>query len=68
MAGLSFAALLGEWMPLPMQTTQNGQSPSKSNKWIIRTDDEANLLIAPRPCLSNAVITVRDSLLDIKPV
>jgi hypothetical protein len=29
MAGLSFAALLVEWMPLPMQTTQNGQLHSQ---------------------------------------
>jgi hypothetical protein len=34
----------------------------------VRTDDEANLLLAPRPCVGDALISVRDSLLDIEPM
>jgi hypothetical protein len=32
----------------------------------LRTDDEANLLIASRPCLNNALISICDSLLDVE--
>lgn len=39
-----------------------------SNKRTVRTDDEANLLIAPRPCFGDTFIGVRDSLLHIKPM
>jgi hypothetical protein len=34
MAGLSFAAWSEEWMPLPMETTQNGQVPSTQIKGL----------------------------------
>ncbi len=69
MAGLSFAAWFGEWTPLPAQMTPNGQFALSSNQcYSARTDDEANLLIAPRACFSDALISVRDSLLHKEPV
>ena len=34
----------------------------------IRTDDKANLIITPRACFHDAIIGVRDSLLDIEPM
>ncbi len=65
MAGLSFAAWFGEWMPFPVHRCKRSVVPLP-NRGAVQTDNEAKLLIASRPCFSNALVSVRDSLLDVE--